>query len=277
MTDVLLSYASEDSQHAARMAQALEREGWSVWWDRQIPPGRTWDQVIGEATQAARCVVVLWSRNATAAPPNNWRIATGAGAAIIVAVAGIAYLALRDDGTPQPVPSPTPHPVPDVVGKSLPDARRLIAQAGLAVGELQQQITPSSAPGTVLAQRPAAGKAPPDRGAVALVVSAEGRARHHLQLAARPGVRRGRRLAGAGRTPGGTTFLLNAPITSAQQPAPAGRCSAPDRADGSPAGEPVGGKPADNCGSPPRVIRRSPAPPRSARAAARSASFTRRR
>ena len=32
-----------------------------MWWDRHIPPGRTFDEVIEQALMQARCVVVLWS------------------------------------------------------------------------------------------------------------------------------------------------------------------------------------------------------------------------
>lgn len=62
MSDIFISYASTDRARAQQIAAALERQGWSVWWDRQIPPGKTFDQVIEEAINAARCVVVLWSQ-----------------------------------------------------------------------------------------------------------------------------------------------------------------------------------------------------------------------
>jgi len=47
--------------HAERLAESLEEQGWSVWWDRLIPPGKTFDEVIDEALRASRCVIVIWS------------------------------------------------------------------------------------------------------------------------------------------------------------------------------------------------------------------------
>jgi hypothetical protein len=44
------------------LVHALERHGWTVWWDRtSIPVGQTFDQVIETALDAARCVIVVWS------------------------------------------------------------------------------------------------------------------------------------------------------------------------------------------------------------------------
>ena len=40
---------------------ALEREGWTVWWDRKTPAGETFDQMIERELTASRCVVVVWS------------------------------------------------------------------------------------------------------------------------------------------------------------------------------------------------------------------------
>jgi formylglycine-generating enzyme required for sulfatase activity len=61
MSDIFISYASEDRPRARTIAQALETEGWSVWWDRNIPAGKRFAQVIQEEIGKARCVVVLWS------------------------------------------------------------------------------------------------------------------------------------------------------------------------------------------------------------------------
>lgn len=61
IADVFISYASEDREFARRVATAIEREGWSVWWDRQILAGRTFDREIERELDGAGCIVVLWS------------------------------------------------------------------------------------------------------------------------------------------------------------------------------------------------------------------------
>ena len=63
MAEIFISYARVDRERAQALAGALDREGWSTWWDRDIPPGRTFDEVIEEALTAAKCVIVLWSRD----------------------------------------------------------------------------------------------------------------------------------------------------------------------------------------------------------------------
>ena len=66
MTDVFLSYASEDRERAATLARALEASGWSVWWDRKIVAGHAFDQAIERELDTARSVVVLWSASSVA-------------------------------------------------------------------------------------------------------------------------------------------------------------------------------------------------------------------
>lgn len=61
MSDVFLSYASEDRARAAAIARGLEAQGWSVWWDRNIPAGERFAEVIEKEIRGARCIVVLWS------------------------------------------------------------------------------------------------------------------------------------------------------------------------------------------------------------------------
>lgn len=61
MSDIFVSYAREDRSKAQDIAEALQDQGWTVWWDRNIPPGKTFDEVISKALNTAKCVIVLWS------------------------------------------------------------------------------------------------------------------------------------------------------------------------------------------------------------------------
>ena len=61
MSDIFISYAREDLHSARWLAEAFARQEWSIFWDRTIPTGKTWREVIGAALADARCVVVLWS------------------------------------------------------------------------------------------------------------------------------------------------------------------------------------------------------------------------
>ena len=63
MTGIFLSYASVDLKRARKLAKALEARGWSVWWDRKLPPGMNFSREILKQRSAARCVVVLWTKN----------------------------------------------------------------------------------------------------------------------------------------------------------------------------------------------------------------------
>ena len=60
--DIFISYSREDRARVGVLAEALEREGWRVWWDRKLMPGDTFDRVITEALAAAKVVVAVWSR-----------------------------------------------------------------------------------------------------------------------------------------------------------------------------------------------------------------------
>ena len=64
--DVFISYAREDRERARVLADALEGRGWSVWWDRKIIAGQTFDHTIEQQLEAAGSVVVLWSEHSVA-------------------------------------------------------------------------------------------------------------------------------------------------------------------------------------------------------------------
>lgn len=61
MSDIFISYKREDQGIASKLANALESEGWTVWWDPKLRAGEHFDDVIEKALTSAKCVVVLWS------------------------------------------------------------------------------------------------------------------------------------------------------------------------------------------------------------------------
>ena len=63
MTDVFISYATEDRDRAAQLASALGAIGWSVWWDRKIIAGQAFDHAIERELENAKSVIVLWSKH----------------------------------------------------------------------------------------------------------------------------------------------------------------------------------------------------------------------
>ena len=66
MTDVFISYANADRERAREIADALAARGWSVWWDRKIKAGQTFDEVIERELETAKNIVVLWSTSSIA-------------------------------------------------------------------------------------------------------------------------------------------------------------------------------------------------------------------
>jgi adenylate cyclase len=62
--DVFISYARETEAEATRIAAALDDLGYEVWRDDQLAPDEEFGDVIQQRLEAARSVVVLWSRPA---------------------------------------------------------------------------------------------------------------------------------------------------------------------------------------------------------------------
>jgi hypothetical protein len=61
MAYVFVSYDRDDRERIAKLVELLEAQGWSVFWDRDIPSGESWRSHLVGALERARCVVVLWT------------------------------------------------------------------------------------------------------------------------------------------------------------------------------------------------------------------------
>ena len=63
MTDIFISYDSDDRDRIAPLVTIFQAEGWRVWWDRDLVVGPRYDEEIDKALNEASCIVVAWSRN----------------------------------------------------------------------------------------------------------------------------------------------------------------------------------------------------------------------
>src|SRR5215212_9186426 len=62
MSDVFVSYKAEDRRRVRPLVEALQAEGFSVWWDVQIGGGAAWRHAIEAELNLAKCVIVIWSK-----------------------------------------------------------------------------------------------------------------------------------------------------------------------------------------------------------------------
>jgi hypothetical protein len=66
VADIFLSYSREDHVRAEQIAKALTAAGYEVFWDVEIPPGKSWADVLEEKLGICKAAIVLWSRISTA-------------------------------------------------------------------------------------------------------------------------------------------------------------------------------------------------------------------
>ena len=59
---VFISYKSQDRARLRPLVAALEAEGFSVWWDAHIDGGANWQKEIEQHLDAAKCVIVAWTK-----------------------------------------------------------------------------------------------------------------------------------------------------------------------------------------------------------------------
>lgn len=67
MSDVFVSYKAEDRRRIKPLVEALQADGFSVWWDEQISGGTAWRKAIEAELNSARCAIVVWSKRSAGA------------------------------------------------------------------------------------------------------------------------------------------------------------------------------------------------------------------
>jgi serine/threonine-protein kinase len=75
MSDVFISYKAEDRRRIQPLVQALQADGYSVWWDEHIGTGDAWRQTIEKQLDSARLTLLGKTAEAKQAyslvPPDN--------------------------------------------------------------------------------------------------------------------------------------------------------------------------------------------------------------
>ncbi|GJL93940.1 MAG: hypothetical protein DHS20C05_03450 [Hyphococcus sp.] len=69
MTDIFISYSRNDRERVRVMAQALEDDGFKVWWDPEILPGESFSKVIDKQLKESSCIIAVWSESSI---NSNW-------------------------------------------------------------------------------------------------------------------------------------------------------------------------------------------------------------
>jgi serine/threonine-protein kinase len=80
MVDVFVSYKAEDRVRVRPLVEALQADGLAVWWDAHIDGGDDWRESIAANLDAAKCVIVAWSKRS--AGPDGRFVRDEAGRAV---------------------------------------------------------------------------------------------------------------------------------------------------------------------------------------------------
>ena len=64
MVDVFISYSRSNRERVRVLADAVKALGYVVWWDDELPPHKSYGDVITEKIAAARAAIVCWSADA---------------------------------------------------------------------------------------------------------------------------------------------------------------------------------------------------------------------
>jgi len=153
---VFLSHANEDRERVAQVAQRLRSQGYKVFDQRDLQPGKRWDDQIAEALDRADAVVVFWSHAAFASESVRVEAEEGLRRGVLLPVLlddarppisfrGVQAADLRRDFEVQ-----LPRLVDDIarIARAAPGERTMIVPAGryAPVPPLELQPLPAAAP-----------------------------------------------------------------------------------------------------------------------------------
>ncbi|WP_299323326.1 TIR domain-containing protein [Parasphingopyxis sp.] len=66
MVDIFISYSRENRAKVRLLAEKCAALGYAVWWDEELPPHKSYGDVITEKIGVAKAAIVVWSKSAAA-------------------------------------------------------------------------------------------------------------------------------------------------------------------------------------------------------------------
>lgn len=63
MSQIFISYSKQDKQRIQPIISLLEKQGYDVFWDNEIPTGSSWNEFIPKKISESTIVLVVWSIN----------------------------------------------------------------------------------------------------------------------------------------------------------------------------------------------------------------------
>ncbi|MEM8697206.1 MAG: TIR domain-containing protein [Pseudomonadota bacterium] len=66
MVDIFISYSRDNQREVRLIADKCKALGYAVWWDDQLPPHKSYGDVITEKIGLAKAAIVVWSKHAVA-------------------------------------------------------------------------------------------------------------------------------------------------------------------------------------------------------------------
>jgi hypothetical protein len=63
MADIFISYSREDREWVSKLAEAIQAEGFTVWWDWDLLVGKRYRETIETELQTCKATLVVWSQH----------------------------------------------------------------------------------------------------------------------------------------------------------------------------------------------------------------------
>ena len=101
LADVVVSYKSEERAIVAYLVLLLQAAGFSVWWDKDLEAGSSYDVAIVREIAVAKCVLTVWTQ---ASAKSDWVRGEA-----VMAIAQNKYVPIRLDRVELPPPFSMKH------------------------------------------------------------------------------------------------------------------------------------------------------------------------